>query len=362
MRIAFFSVFADGEQYVCHRWCGCCCRVPTNIDDFMVLIVFFAQVNGQDFKNSHVVAGQLLGFTVICAISLLGIGTVRTPTLWYSDLFCWCCTVLGLFIPGGYVGIIGFMPLLMGLFRLYKLVREKCCDKGASDEEAASDRTTTTPASSTAAPNTLSQTRLVVVVPSASTSATSSNGDAQALSITADEKASAETYSGSLGPPVAPAAPITTTATTPNGEPIPVVPAPVEQTTVTVISPPASSVPAVANGANEEDLSVIARGFKRCCSAFLNRHALNVSVLTVANGGDNVSIYLPLFATATAGEIVETLVIFYVLLFVWCLASYLMLRCKFVAEALSKYGEFIVPFLLIGLGLYVLSGSVIFGR
>jgi cadmium resistance protein CadD (predicted permease) len=87
---------------------------------------------------------------------------------------------------------------------------------------------------------------------------------------------------------------------------------------------------------------------------------LKVCTITVANGADNIGVYLPLFAGASAGTVVGTVVIFYILLAVWIFSSYLMLRAKFIAEVLSKYGEYAVPPLLIGLGLYILKDSVLF--
>jgi Cadmium resistance transporter len=85
----------------------------TNIDDFLVLVVFFAQVDGKAFTNYQVAAGQVLGFTVILAISLLGI-------------------VLGLFIPSGYIELLGFVPILIGLRQLYELVKPHCSRRGAA--------------------------------------------------------------------------------------------------------------------------------------------------------------------------------------------------------------------------------------
>jgi cadmium resistance protein CadD (predicted permease) len=85
----------------------------TNVDDFLVLVVFFAQVDGKAFTNYRVASGQALGFTIILAISLLGI-------------------VLGLFIPSGYIELLGFVPILLGLRQLYELVKPHCSRKGAA--------------------------------------------------------------------------------------------------------------------------------------------------------------------------------------------------------------------------------------
>lgn len=92
----------------------------TNVDDFAVLLIFFlkAQVDTtHTFRSVHVVVGQLLGFSCLVAFSLLGL-------------------VMGLFIPTRYIGIIGFIPILIGLSKLYQLIKEKCCDtEGDEDDE-----------------------------------------------------------------------------------------------------------------------------------------------------------------------------------------------------------------------------------
>ena len=82
-------------------------------------------------------------------------------------------------------------------------------------------------------------------------------------------------------------------------------------------------------------------------------------MLTVANGGDNVGIYIPLFATASAEVIVTTLVIFYVMLVAWLALAYSLTRCPGVAEIISTYGHYVIPLVLMGLGLYILSSTVI---
>lgn len=45
--------------------------VTTNIDDILILIVFFSQINSH-FRPRHIVLGQYLGFGLILAASLPG--------------------------------------------------------------------------------------------------------------------------------------------------------------------------------------------------------------------------------------------------------------------------------------------------
>jgi len=43
----------------------------TNIDDIVILLLFFSQVNAS-FRRHHIVVGQYLGFTVLVIFSLPG--------------------------------------------------------------------------------------------------------------------------------------------------------------------------------------------------------------------------------------------------------------------------------------------------
>ena len=45
----------------------------TNVDDLFTLMLFFTQTDAA-FRRRHIVAGQYLGFAVLVAISLLGLG------------------------------------------------------------------------------------------------------------------------------------------------------------------------------------------------------------------------------------------------------------------------------------------------
>jgi cadmium resistance protein CadD (predicted permease) len=82
---------------------------------------------------------------------------------------------------------------------------------------------------------------------------------------------------------------------------------------------------------------------------------LDVALVTFANGGDNIGIYAPLFAISAAAQVIELLAVFYVLLGVWCVAGYFIPRHQAVATALKRWGHWLVPLVLVGLGLYILS-------
>jgi cadmium resistance protein CadD (predicted permease) len=77
-------------------------------------------------------------------------------------------------------------------------------------------------------------------------------------------------------------------------------------------------------------------------------------MLTIANGGDNVSVYIPLFATQRA-FIGVYLLIFACLTGVWCLLGYYLTHHPVFRQRLKKYGRILVPFILVGIGLKVLG-------
>lgn len=79
-----------------------------------------------------------------------------------------------------------------------------------------------------------------------------------------------------------------------------------------------------------------------------------VAGVTAANGSDNLSIYIPLFASTPRAETLVIVLVFFVLVAVWCLLGARLARVPFVARTISKYGAVLVPFVLIGLGVFIL--------
>jgi cadmium resistance protein CadD (predicted permease) len=84
-------------------------------------------------------------------------------------------------------------------------------------------------------------------------------------------------------------------------------------------------------------------------------HAItSVAAVTFANGGDNIGIYMPLFASSGAGRLGVILAVFYALIGVWCVIGLYVGRRPVVARALERYGHILVPIVLIALGIYIL--------
>lgn len=87
---------------------------------------------------------------------------------------------------------------------------------------------------------------------------------------------------------------------------------------------------------------------------FLHRNVVKVMALTFGNGGDNIAVYVPLFASSSLPKFLVILVVFYILLGLFCLVSFQFTRFPRVARLIDRYGEKITPLVLIGLGIYIL--------
>ena len=84
---------------------------------------------------------------------------------------------------------------------------------------------------------------------------------------------------------------------------------------------------------------------------------LGVAGITIANGGDNIAIYTPVFRTMSTTDALVTIVVFLVLLAGWCLFAKVIGTNEKVNEALEKVEHWLVPAVFIGLGVFILLES-----
>jgi cadmium resistance protein CadD (predicted permease) len=89
--------------------------------------------------------------------------------------------------------------------------------------------------------------------------------------------------------------------------------------------------------------------------------ALAVAAVTFANGGDNIGVYVPVFATSGIGGMAVYVVVFLVLVVVWVAAGRFFATRPGVAGALSRWGHVLLPVVLIGIGLIILVEGGAFG-
>jgi cadmium resistance protein CadD (predicted permease) len=75
--------------------------------------------------------------------------------------------------------------------------------------------------------------------------------------------------------------------------------------------------------------------------------------LTIANGGDNVSAYIPVFRTSSAAAITVIVAVFMAGVAVYCLASSQLAGHRSVTDAVQRWGQWAVPVVFILIGCYI---------
>jgi cadmium resistance protein CadD (predicted permease) len=96
------------------------------------------------------------------------------------------------------------------------------------------------------------------------------------------------------------------------------------------------------------------RGYDAISTAPAGRNILTVAMATVANSGDNISVYTPLFATRSALEIAVAGLVFAIMTALWCLLGHWLVNHAALGAPIRRYGHRTVPFILIGFGILIL--------
>jgi cadmium resistance protein CadD (predicted permease) len=84
---------------------------------------------------------------------------------------------------------------------------------------------------------------------------------------------------------------------------------------------------------------------------------MSVALITIMNGGDNIGTYIPLFSQVKGAEIAVYVVTYYILLGVWCLVAFFIMKQKHILALAEEYASFVIPFLYIGLGIFIVVKS-----
>ena len=86
---------------------------------------------------------------------------------------------------------------------------------------------------------------------------------------------------------------------------------------------------------------------------------LRVALLAIANGADNIGVYIPLFAGYDMGQKLLCLLMFMVMTVVWCALAALLSSQPQLKGILQKYRRVLVPAVLIALGVYILLSHLL---
>ncbi|HWP49068.1 MAG TPA: cadmium resistance transporter [Candidatus Limnocylindrales bacterium] len=89
-------------------------------------------------------------------------------------------------------------------------------------------------------------------------------------------------------------------------------------------------------------------------AGLLHHQAYNVATIKFANGSDNISIYTLLFASSNLAHLGVLLVVFFVLVGVYCYLTSHLARQFLVAQILTRYSRILLPYVMIGLGVRTL--------
>ncbi|MBD2136547.1 cadmium resistance transporter [Anabaena sp. FACHB-1237] len=90
---------------------------------------------------------------------------------------------------------------------------------------------------------------------------------------------------------------------------------------------------------------------------WFNLQTYSVAAVTFANGTDNISIYVPIFASSSGQGLLVILGIFFALVGVLCYMAYRLTHQQAIAQIFTQYGNRFMPYVLIGLGTFIFLDS-----
>jgi len=93
---------------------------------------------------------------------------------------------------------------------------------------------------------------------------------------------------------------------------------------------------------------------KRQATASAYGRCAKVALATIANGGDNIGIYAPMFALRSSYEIAVIALVFVVMAALWCFAAQSMVNHPKLGVPIRHYGHRAAPIILVGLGILIL--------
>jgi cadmium resistance protein CadD (predicted permease) len=82
---------------------------------------------------------------------------------------------------------------------------------------------------------------------------------------------------------------------------------------------------------------------------------LSIATVTIANGGDNIGTYVPLFASLSPADKSIMTGIFLGMVFIWLTTARYLTTHPLVAKTIARYGHIITPIVLCLLGLFILK-------
>ncbi|MGN9808530.1 cadmium resistance transporter [Micromonospora sp. BQ11] len=89
---------------------------------------------------------------------------------------------------------------------------------------------------------------------------------------------------------------------------------------------------------------------------------LGVAGVTIANGADNVAVYVPVFRALGPADSGVFLLVFVMLIALWCAAAAWLGRHPRVTRVVARAGHWLVPTIFIAIGVVILVSSGVVGH
>jgi cadmium resistance protein CadD (predicted permease) len=338
--------------------------VSTTIDDFVVLLTFCSEneaspLSREEKRSNYIkiAGGYLAGFTVVVIISLIGL-------------------VLSYLVEPEYIALLGFIPILIGLKMLYEAYQEDACmecynflcgiKKPEEEEEKPNDYKppalgavedgvkTDQPRSPTSPPSDQKPVRRhshvpkhpsitgIVVEPHHTPEAAHHHPPAAIKDDNNLKDALLDHYPASDAPvPLGKAKQPSSLLD--------------NNVTVTVNDKGEEIV-------GDEEMNYFAKKFEDAMLAMgINRQFVIVAATTFSVGSDNIAVYVSLFSQTNGTSIALIIAVFYfmttmyALICIWVIGS-----VEGLGATLDILAKPVVPFVLMGIGAYILADSIIF--
>jgi cadmium resistance protein CadD (predicted permease) len=88
---------------------------------------------------------------------------------------------------------------------------------------------------------------------------------------------------------------------------------------------------------------------------------IQVALISFANGGDNIGVYVPVFAVVGVSATIGYVAVLLLGVAVWCAIGWYFVSRPATTRALSRWGHLLLPVVLIGIGLGILIEGGAFG-
>ncbi|GGO15093.1 cadmium resistance transporter [Micromonospora parathelypteridis] len=89
---------------------------------------------------------------------------------------------------------------------------------------------------------------------------------------------------------------------------------------------------------------------------------LGVAGVTIANGADNVAVYVPVFRALGVADSAVFLLVFVLLIALWCAAGAWLGGHRRVVRLVERAGHWLVPTIFVAIGIVILVSSGVLGR